>query len=60
MAWSNITKEDDFTKRCTVDTVAGLLQGPKDVLFYCSPCAGASFWQHVNLAKGKARGCDDI
>eukprot|EP00974_Lingulodinium_polyedra_P114562 11091452-Lingulodinium_polyedra.AAC.1 len=56
----NITKEDDLTRRCTVECVVGLLRGPRGVLCYRGPCTGGAPWQRVNLAKGRAKGCEDM
>ena len=47
----NITENDDFTLASTLVTVLGLLNGPRDVLFFSAPCTGGSPWQRLNLAR---------
>ena len=37
--------------------VVGKIKGPRDSLFYCSPCTGGSPWNRYNAAVARERGC---
>ena len=51
-----VTKETDFTDQRTVGDVIRKLKGLGDTCFYCSPCAGGSAWQKLNLVLAKRKG----
>ena len=46
----DITRDEDFTRRETVDSVIQSIRGPGDIFFFYSPCTGGSIWQRLNLA----------
>ena len=56
----DITKKSDFTEPNTVCGIMRKLQGSGDVLFYCSPCAGGSTWQRLNLELAKRHGLENM
>eukprot|EP00974_Lingulodinium_polyedra_P024022 2325814-Lingulodinium_polyedra.AAC.1 len=56
---TNTAQEDDFTQQATCDRVIQTLRGPRDALFYSSPCAGGSPWPRINRAKARRRGCGE-
>ena len=51
----DITKEDDFTDKHGTDMAIKGIIGPRDTLFFSSPCTGGSPWQRINLLRGGDR-----
>ena len=51
----DITKEDDFTAAAGIDRAIQNIKGPRDSLFFSSPCTGGSPWQRINLLRGGDR-----
>ena len=52
----DVTKEHDLTGSKTVREIIQNIKGLGDVFLYCSPCAGGSTWQRLNLELAKRKG----